>query len=73
MRLTKKFYELLCNRYRQTIQENTSNIASEIEHLVNSKKNRKEHEILDKIYTISEARDKLESLRDFWKHNGTGN
>ena len=43
--------------------------TSEIEQLVNKKN--KEHTILDKIYTISEAKDKLESLRDFWRHNGS--
>tara|TARA_B100001057_G_scaffold447995_1_gene487920 strand:- start:4464 stop:4685 length:222 start_codon:yes stop_codon:yes gene_type:complete len=71
MKLTKNFYELLCNRYKKAIDENTSNIASEIEQLVNTRKNTKEHTILEKIYNISEAKDKLESLRDFWKHNDT--
>lgn len=70
MKLTKNFYKLLCTRYKKTIDENTTNIASEIEELVN-RKNTKEHTILEKVYNISEAKDKLESLRDFWKHNGT--
>ena len=70
MKMTKNFYELLCNRYKKTIDENTNNIATQIEELVN-KKNTKEHTILDKIYIISEAKDKLESLRDFWKHRKT--
>ena len=68
--MTKNFYELLCNRYKKTIDENTNNIASQLEELVNKKT--KEHTILDKIYTISEAKDKLESLRDFWKHRRNG-
>jgi len=70
MKMTKNFYELLCSRYKKIIDENTNNIATQIEELVN-KKNTKEHTILDKIYIISEAKDKLESLRDFWKHRKT--
>ena len=70
MKMTKTFYELLCSRYKKIIDENTNNIATQIEELVN-KKNTKEHTILDKIYIISEAKDKLESLRDFWKHRKT--
>tara|TARA_Y100000114_G_scaffold87155_1_gene80628 strand:+ start:14031 stop:14246 length:216 start_codon:yes stop_codon:yes gene_type:complete len=69
MKMTRNFYDLLCNRYLKIINDNTNNIASEIEQLVNKKN--KEHTILDKIYTISEAKDKLESLRDFWRHNGS--
>ena len=70
MKMTKNFYELLCSRYKKIIDENTNNIATQIEELVN-KKNTKEHTILDKIYIIIEAKDKLESLRDFWKHRKT--
>ena len=70
MKMTKNFYELLCSRYKKITDENTNNIATQIEELVN-KKNTKEHTILDKIYIISEAKDKLESLRDFWKHRKT--
>ena len=70
MKMTKNFYELLCSRYKKIIDENTNNIATQIEELVN-KKNTKEHTNLDKIYIISEAKDKLESLRDFWKHRKT--
>ena len=58
MKMTKNFYELLCSRYKKIIDENTNNIATQIEELVN-KKNTKEHTILDKIYIISEAKDKL--------------
>lgn len=71
MKLTRNFYQLLCSKYRQVIDKETSNIASQIEELANSDKKLKDHTILDNIYKITDAKDKLESLRDFWKWNGT--
>ncbi|MDB4378589.1 hypothetical protein N9Z41_02335 [bacterium] len=69
MKLTKNFYQLLCSKYKQVIDKETNEIASQIEGLANKKK--QDHTILDNIYNITEAKDKLESLRDFWKWNGT--
>ena len=69
MKLTKNFYQLLCSKYKQVIDKETNKIASQIEDLANKKK--QDHTILDNIYNITEAKDKLESLRDFWKWNGT--
>jgi hypothetical protein len=69
MKLTKNFYQLLCSKYKQVIDKETNEIASQIEELANKKK--QDHTILDNIYNITEAKDKLESLRDFWKWNGT--
>ena len=69
MKLKKNFYQLLCSKYKQVIDKETNEIASQIEELANKKK--QDHTILDNIYNITEAKDKLESLRDFWKWNGT--
>jgi len=71
MKLTENFYQLLCNKYKKTIDSETDGIASQIEELANDKTKLKNHTILDHIYKISEAKDKLESLRDFWRWNGT--
>lgn len=66
MKLTDKLYKALCAKYKSIINNRTDNIAQELQkppHQINT------DEITDEIYKISDAKDKLESLKDFWRYN----
>jgi hypothetical protein len=66
MKLTTRLYNALCKKYKSIIDSKTNNIAQELQkppHQINT------DEITDEIYEISDAKDKLESLKDFWRYN----
>jgi hypothetical protein len=66
MKLTQNLYNALCNKYKSIIRNRTDNIA---EQLTKPPQKINTSEIVDDIYDISDAKDKLESLKDFWRYN----
>lgn len=66
MKLTTTLYNALCRKYKSIIQNRTNNIA---EQLTKPPQKINTSEIVDDIYDISDAKDKLESLKDFWRYN----
>ena len=66
MKLTKTLYLALCKKYKSIINSKTDGIAQELQNIPNKINT---DEITDNIYEISDAKDKLESLKDFWRYH----
>ena len=62
MKLTKSMYNALCNKYQNIIKECEQRIASNLEKINTSV------EVQKDMSTITNARDNLEALKDFWLH-----
>lgn len=68
MKLTESMYRLLCKKYQTIIDNSEQRIVQYTQELIDDPEINNSSVIVDEITIISETRDKLEALKDFWIH-----
>jgi hypothetical protein len=69
MKLTESMYRLLCEKYQQTIDKQEQLVVQYTQDRLDNPDINNSVLMIDAIKEISEAKDKLEALKDFWIHN----